>query len=134
MAQRLNFVSFDTLKIENQSIQSHWYRHEDIDLYYFQREDGSFIKVHVSVLGQIIEWNPLDGTRTGLMVEEEQGGEVFETVQYDARANGQSVAQSLVVIEHASCIDAELRQIAGFTEGRRRARLWAPPQEFNGRA
>jgi hypothetical protein len=110
MAQRMNFVSFDVLEIEDQSIKSHWYRHEEMDLYYFQKEDGTLIKLHVSFLGQIIEWNPLDGTRTGLMVEQEQDGEVFETVHFDSRANHQSVAQSLLIIENASCIDIQLRQ------------------------
>lgn len=109
MAQRMNFVSFDVLQIEDQSVKSHWYRHDEIDLYYFQKENGQFIKLCVSFLGQIIEWNPLDGTRTGLMVEQEHGGEVFETVHYDARSNPESIAQSLFIIENAQCIDSQLR-------------------------
>lgn len=111
LAQRMNFVSFDTLQVEDQSVQSHWFRHEDgLDIYYFQKSDGRFIKLHISILGLVIEWNPMDGTRTGLMVEQEHGGEVFETVHYDVRANNESVAQSLVILENASCISEPLRQ------------------------
>lgn len=111
LAQRMNFVSFDTLQLENQSVRSHWYRHDDgLDFYYFQKDDGRLIKVHISVLGQIIEWNPLDGTRTGLLVEQEQGGEVFESVHYDSRANTTSVEQGLVVIENANCLASPLRE------------------------
>lgn len=110
LAQRMNFVSFDTIQMEAQSIKSHWYRHEEgIDLYYFQKDDGRFLKLHISCFGQVIEWNPMDGTRTGLMIEEELGGEVFETVQYDARANRESVEQSVVILENASAIDEALR-------------------------
>lgn len=107
----MNYVSFDVLQVENQSVKSHWYRHEEgIDIYYFQKEDGHFLKVHISFFGQVIEWNPLDGTRTGLVVEQEQGTEVVETVHYDARTNDQSIAQSLVIIDNASCISAKLRE------------------------
>lgn len=111
LAQRMNFVSFDTLQMETQSVQSHWYRHEEgLDLYYFQKEDGRLLKLHISCFGQVIEWNPLDGTRTGLLVEEEKGGEVFETVHYDARANRESVEQSVVIVQNANAIDEHLRK------------------------
>ncbi|MCC6138036.1 MAG: hypothetical protein IT287_05350 [Bdellovibrionaceae bacterium] len=110
LAQKMNYVSFDVLQVQDQSVKSHWYRHEEgIDIYYFQKEDGSFIKLHISFFGQVIEWNPLDGTRTGLLVEQEQGNEVVETVHYDARANSQSLAQSLMIIENANCIAQDLR-------------------------
>lgn len=111
LAQKMNFVSFDTLELENHSVKSHWYRHEDgLDVYYFQKDDGRLIKIHISILGQVIEWNPLDGTRTGLLIEQEQNGEVFESVHYDARANLASVEQSVVILENAMCLSQELRQ------------------------
>lgn len=110
LAQKMNFVSFDTLQMERQSVQSHWFRHEEgLDIYYFQKEDGRLLKLHISCFGQVIEWNPLDGTRTGLLIEEEQNGEVFETVQYDARANRESVDQSVVILQNASAIDHKIR-------------------------
>lgn len=111
LAQRMNFVSFDTLQMERMSVQSHWFRHEDgLDVYYFQKDDGRLIKLHISCFGQVIEWNPMDGTRTGLMIEQEHGGEVIETVHYDARASHESVKQSVVILENASAIDKTLRQ------------------------
>lgn len=111
LAQRMNFVSFDTLELENQSVRSHWYRHDDgLDFYYFQKDDGRLIKLHISVLGQVIEWNPLDGTRTGLLVEHEQGGEVFESIHYDSRANHASLEQGVVVIENANGLASPLRE------------------------
>lgn len=110
LAQKMNFVSFDMLHIEDQEIKSHWYSHEEgLDIYYFQKEDGSLIKLHVSFFGQVIEWNPLDGTRTGYMVEQEQGSEVFETVHFDSRTNSESLAQCLVLLENAICLTQELR-------------------------
>lgn len=111
LAQKMNFVSFDTLHIEEQSVKSHWYRHDEgLDLYFFQKDDGRMIKVHLSFFGQVIEWNPFDGTRTGLMIEQEQGSEITETVQFDARTNSASVDQSLVILENASCLSEPLRR------------------------
>jgi hypothetical protein len=111
LAQKMNFVSFDTLELETQSVKSHWYRHEDgLDVYYFQKDNGQLIKIHISILGQVIEWNPLDGTRTGLLVEREHDGEVFESVHYDARANLASIQQSLLILENATCLSSELRK------------------------
>lgn len=110
LAQNMNFVSFDILHVEQYAVKSHWFRHEQgLDLYYFQKDDGRLVKLHIAFFGQVIEWNPLDGTRTGMMVEEEMGSEVVETVHFDARANRESLAQCLMIIENASCLENDLR-------------------------
>lgn len=110
LAQNMNFVSFDILQVEQYSVKSHWYRHEQgLDIYYFQKDDGRLVKLHIAFFGQVIEWNPLDGTRTGLLMEEEIGSEVIETVHFDSRTNKESLAQSLVILENASCLAQDLR-------------------------
>lgn len=110
LAQNMNFVSFDVLQVEQYSVKSHWYRHEKgLDIYYFQKDDGRLVKLHIAFFGQVIEWNPLDGTRTGLLMEQELGSEVIETVHFDSRTNTESLAQSLVILENASCLAQDLR-------------------------
>ena len=111
MASKVTFVSFDVIQFRENEMRSHWYRYEDIDLYYFQTLDGKIAKIHVSLFGQVIEWNPYDGLRTGLLVESENEGGASEVVQYDARANRTTVAQAIEVLEHASRIELDQREI-----------------------
>lgn len=118
MAQKVRFVSFDVIQYQDKEMKSHWYRHEDsIDLYYFQSasgdksaDSGRIVKLHLSVMGQILEWNPYDGVRTGLLIEEERAGGVFEIIQYDLRANEKTQAQCLLILNNAFLIESEVRE------------------------
>ena len=110
MAQKVRFVSFDVIQYQDKEIKSHWYKHDSIDLYYFQRGDGGIVKLHICIMGQILEWNPFDGVRTGLVIEEERAGGVFEIIQYDSRASYNAQAQSLLILSNAFLIEADIRE------------------------
>jgi len=109
MAENIAFVSFDVIQFRDNEMRSHWYRYREIDLYYFQTLNGDLAKLHISIFGQVIEWNQLDGIRTGLLIEEESEAGVSEIVQYDARTNRASVEQALEVLRHAVKIEAPQR-------------------------
>jgi hypothetical protein len=110
MAQKIHFVSFDVVKFKDKELRSHWYKYESVDLYYFEKTDGSYAKIHVNIFGQFVEWNPFDGVRTGLLIEEEKNNEVYEVLQYDQRANEKSISQGLLVLENAFQIDQKHRE------------------------
>jgi len=121
MAQKVAFVSFDVIQFKDHEMRSHWYRYEELDLYYFQNDDGEIVKIHISLLGQVVEWNPLDGLRTGLLVEQECDKEVFQIIQYDARPNADSVGQSVEILENAAAIEEPQRlQMLQFLQGQAR--------------
>ena len=110
MAQKVKFISFDVVQFQDKEMRSHWFKHDSIDLYYFEKSNHDLVKIHVNVFGQVVEWNRFDGARTGVMIEEEKTGEVFEILQYDARPNERALAQCLLVLENAFQIDESARK------------------------
>lgn len=110
MAQKVKFVSFDVVQFQDKEMRSHWYKHDSIDLYYFEKSDHDLVKIHVNVFGQVVEWNRYDGARTGVMIEEEKANEVFEVLQYDQRPNTRALAQCLMVLENAFHIEDAARK------------------------
>lgn len=123
MAGDIQFVSFDTIKIRDQELKSHWYKSENIDLYYFQNPSGALAKFHISLFGQILEWAPMAGLRTGFLIEEELQSAVSELIQYDQRANPTTVAQAKLVLNNASSVESGVRdeilnRISDFQNGK----------------
>jgi hypothetical protein len=110
MAENDAFVSFDVIQYGNSEMRSHWYRYRDIDLYYFQTTDGDVAKIHITIFGQVVEWNKLDGVRTGLLIEHEGEAGVSEIVQYDARPNTACVKQAMDVLTQARKIEKADRE------------------------
>lgn len=110
MAENISFVSFDMIQIKDAELKSHWYKHDHIDLYYYQNSNGDLVKFHISLFGQVLEWNALAGVRTGLLVEEEKQNAVFEMIQYDERANPGTMAQALLVLRNAQAVESPVRE------------------------
>lgn len=110
IAQKIQFVSFDVIQYRDNEMKSHWFKNDHVDLYYFQKSNGDLAKFHMTLFGQVLEWNPYDGVQTGVLVEEERDGEVFELIHFDSRPNSNSISQSVLILENAGNIDLSLRQ------------------------
>lgn len=111
MAQKIDFVSFDMVKTSQMELRSHWYHYDHVDLYYFEKQCGEIVKIHISVFGQVIDWNIYDGVQTGLLIEEEVCDQsTQELVQYDARPNPSTLAQGFLILENAFNIEARIRE------------------------
>jgi hypothetical protein len=110
MASQIQFVSFDMIQIRDKEMKSHWYKSENIDLYYYQTHTGKLVKFHISLFGQVLEWSPRTGVRTGLLVEVEVLDTVSESVQYDMQANEATTAQAMLVLRNAVSVDAAVRE------------------------
>ena len=69
----------DMVKTTHQNVISHWYHSDmDADVIIWRDEKQNIIKQQVNLLGQVIEWNIVDGLRTGFVVEIEKKGEQNE--------------------------------------------------------
>lgn len=111
MAEKMEFISFDSLQMQGREIKSHWYRYGDIDFYYFEDRhyQPSVIKFYLSIFGQVIEWTPFDGLRTGVVVQSERSEGVTETVQFDRELNRAAVEQFHLFFEHLQCLDPQFK-------------------------
>jgi hypothetical protein len=107
--ESLRKVSVDLLEIEEQKISSYWYHGEEgIDLFIWKDQKGNIIKQQLSYVGQIIEWNLLEGLKTGVIVEEELDGaaaKASEQIIFDDSPQKNAVSIAVAVLQHITCVD-----------------------------
>ncbi|MEK7357481.1 MAG: hypothetical protein AAB250_13600, partial [Bdellovibrionota bacterium] len=75
-------VAVDVLRAEKTEFMSRWFRASrgEADLTIWIDSEKRIVKHQLSFFGQVVEWNPIHGTRTGLIVEEESdpgAGQVY---------------------------------------------------------
>jgi hypothetical protein len=118
-------VAVDIVRGENIDFINRWFRAKgaDADLMIWIDSEKRMIKHQISFYGQVVEWNAIHGTRTGLIVEEElsQVGSnpstlesqpnVAETIRFDEKTQTHAVLQAVNLINH----------IPGFSDSERAA-------------
>jgi hypothetical protein len=113
----------DMVKTTHQNVVSHWYHSDmDADIIIWRDEKQNIIKQQVNLLGQVIEWNIVDGLRTGFVIETEQKKEHKEEaakknedmvagfggineIKFDRNPTETSVKQAIELINFLKCID-----------------------------
>lgn len=114
----------DMVKTTHQNVVSHWYHSDmDADIIIWKDEKQNIIKQQVNLLGQVIEWNIVDGLRTGFVVEteteskskgaknppreSEKSAGAFSgpnEIQFDRIPAAASVTQAIELIHFLKCI------------------------------
>ena len=112
----LRELGADVIRGETTDFLSRWWHSStsDADLVIWTDSENRVIKYQLCFFGQVVEWNPIHGTRTGFIYEEEtvtdaQESEVSETVKFDEYLQENVVAQAIAVFS----------QVAGITEDER---------------
>lgn len=112
LGESLNEVSVDYIRTEQQEIKSRWFTAKDIDLFIWQDQNANIIKQQVSFYGLIVEWNLVEGLRTGVSVEEENHAiktKASETICFDKKVSRHSVDQCLEIIKYINVLDKEMQ-------------------------
>lgn len=108
----LEQLAVDVVKGESTDFMSRWFRSKahDADLVIWTDGEKRIIKHQLCFFGQVVEWNPIHGTRTGLVIEEEvespaenaKGGsspDVAETIRFDSETAASVVGQAISVLK-----------------------------------
>lgn len=115
----LKEVGIDYLKVESKNITSRWFHSaHDVDLFLWLDEHSQVIKQQVSFCGQIVEWNILDGLKTGVVIEEEIVGDVgdlnkvdqSEMIRFDDRPQKQAIRLAIEVIQNIEPLEELVRR------------------------
>lgn len=118
VARSFREVAVDVVRGESTEFLSRWYQAErgDADLTIWWDGDRRVVKQQLCLYGQVVEWNPIHGTRTGLVVEHETcapvdgatdgagGDETAEIVHYDAKLQRAAVDQAITLIREVGAI------------------------------
>lgn len=114
----LREVGVDFLNVENQRIKSRWFHSgQDVDLFVWTDSKDQVIKQQMSFCGQIVEWNILDGLKTGVIVEQEgplredaDEPDSSEQIQFDREPQAQAIRMALLVIQNMTPLAPEEKQ------------------------
>ncbi len=129
MGRSLREVGIDVIESGPSQIVSRWYHSPyDVDLFIWSDESQNVVKFQVNFIGQVVEWNLLDGTKTGCIVEEElkaasgdSKAEIAELVRFDTETEKNAVARAVSLLGHAVALLTEERSaLANFLESNTR--------------
>ena len=112
MGLSLKEVAVDILDADGNQIVSRWFHSsQDVDLFIWMDEQQNMLKHQVSFLGQVVEWNVLEGVKTGLIVETVIQGseEPGEVIRFDSTPLSPTVQQAISVLRNVVVLDDDDR-------------------------
>jgi hypothetical protein len=121
LGKSLKETTVRTVKTDLQDIITVWcHSDQGVDLFYWKDERQNIIKQQMQFHGQIAEWNVIEGTRTGVVIEDEKDGKQISHVAYDESPVGLTVSQIVKILSEARDIKEPLRTvlIKNFAESR----------------
>jgi hypothetical protein len=113
----LKEVGIDYTKVESREIETRWFRDDsgDTDVFIWLNKEKSIIKQQTSIMGQLVEWNIIEGLKTGMIMEDEilksdQKDQLpqSELIYFDKIVQQQAVLMANNVIQYMT-IDVELK-------------------------
>ncbi len=94
-------------------ITTRWFRgKEAADAFLWNDHRDNVIKLQVMISGVVVEWNVLDGLRTGVVIEQELKDEqASESVQFDGSINHMSVQMAIRLVQRVPAMDEDTKSI-----------------------
>lgn len=138
VASSFKEVAVDVVQGESTEFMSRWFKASkgDADLSLWIDGEKRIVKHQLSIYGQVVEWTPIHGTRTGLIVEHESDA---ETIQFDKKVDRMSVEQAITLVSAIPILSEHERSTLSFNfrespklhkKARERAiKAWAPQTE-----
>lgn len=120
LGRSLKQMNTKQIRTDSQDVTSSWYHSErDVDLFIWRDERANIIKQQLVFLGQIVEWNIIEGTRTGVLVEEGPTEEEMKPhIQFDESRQSMTVGQVVEILRAIAVMPALEREqlIKNFSE------------------
>jgi hypothetical protein len=124
--QNLKEVSVDFIETEKSDLTSRWFHGDPgTDLYAWVDSKNNIIKQQLSFVGQVVEWNCLDGIKTGVVIETDlenaqeshrepdEAKQMSEAVQFDREPQNSAVKLALEILNHSQIDDRLRKQLIG---------------------
>jgi hypothetical protein len=116
VAQSFREIAVDVVRGETTEFLSRWYQSAkgDADLSIWWDGEKRVVKQQLCLYGQVVEWNPIYGTRTGLVIEQELGSsseESSEIVHYDERMQKTAIEQAIALLNQIGALSEADRSL-----------------------
>jgi hypothetical protein len=108
----LREVDVSLIQTECEQVVSRWFHGpQDADLFIWTDEKNNVIKHQIAFCGQIVEWNLLDGIRTGVVIEQETEPTISssETIHFDSRPQESAVRLAIDLVNHITKLDEKTK-------------------------
>jgi len=103
LGESLREVATDVIKAGEAEIVHRWFHSpKDADLFIWLDKGQNIIKQQITFYGQVVEWNIIEGVRTGVIVEDESRAAVkaSDMIRFDAQAQRAPIDQALDLLRH----------------------------------
>lgn len=110
VGRSLTEVAVDIVKNEDKEVESRWFHSsKDADFFIWKDHNKNIIKQQLSFCGQLMEWNIIEGIRTGYIIEDasEKAAESVSKkvkssalIRYDAKLQRQTAEQCIDIVGH----------------------------------
>ncbi|MBX9769202.1 MAG: hypothetical protein K2X47_18140, partial [Bdellovibrionales bacterium] len=113
VGKSLREVGRDFLSADSQTVTSRWFHGaQESDLFIWVDGSSRLIKGQLTFCGAVVEWNVMEGLRTGLIVEEEhQNLNPSEVIQFDRNPDGRHVLFAALVVESVPGLEDEIKVV-----------------------
>lgn len=114
--RELKEISADLIISESNKVESRWFHSKnDMDLFLWLDKEQNLIKQQFCYFGQVVEWNIIEGLKTGLVIADvnEYGEEVdvgSPLVQYDDEPHKFCVGQTVEIISEMTELEEDIKK------------------------
>lgn len=123
IGESLREVSSHLMKNDNSKLVGRWFQGKnDIDLFIWVDEKKQIVKQQLTFFGQVVEWNAIEGNKTGVVIDDERAGRKrSEVIRFDKEAHPQPLGLAMEVIQHANVLTEKERKqiIANYFKGQK---------------
>ena len=119
-------VASNLLRVESSDLVGRWFHSPaEVDLFLWTDNSRKLVKQQLTFYGQVVEWNSVEGTKTGVVSENENGlnpgVKSSETIRFDSGVQPQPLGLAMDVIRHAAALTPEEQReiISNFFRGQR---------------
>jgi hypothetical protein len=116
LGQSLKEVAMEMIKTSRRDVVNRWFHsNKDADLFIWSDLKGNILKQQLTYYGQIIEWNIIEGVKTGHTVfvegrSQEQGSEF---ISFDEKPQKTSIEQAVKLLSFITALQEVERQTLG---------------------
>jgi hypothetical protein len=107
----LKEVTTGVQKRDNQVISRWFHSAKEADLFIWMDKENSIIKQQLSYFGEVVEWNVVEGVKTGHVVIDEDGrNRGSDIIQFDDLPQTTDIRQAIALLECVTALNAKERK------------------------
>lgn len=133
LGESLKEVATDIINTGDAEVIHRWFHsNKDADFFVWQDKNHNVIKQQITFYGQVVEWNIVEGLKTGLIVEDETRSAIkaSDIIRFDPTVQKAPVDQAMNLLRHITALNDLERHVftKNFSAGSTSHKL--DPEEF----